>query len=326
MPTPGSDPHDRLRSRRGAVTVADVAALEDLTADLRALDYRSGGGSCRAAVVAQLPIARVLLDRVLPDALVTRLRTAVADLHNLAGWVCFDAGSPEQALRHLEVALRLATAAGNDALAANVHYRRGRVLLHHDAPGGALHEFGSSLRSAGAAGSPLATAIAHANEAWTRARLGWAEDARAGLALARDSFAQAEAAPGWAAFFTAGDLSGITGVVHTELARSAGPTHVAHAVPALTEALDSYHDDMARSRVMVLIALAVCQLVDGQVDLGASTGERALRGAQALSSPRTWERLRPLAAEAARHRRHPGAHQLAERITALLLGTATDPE
>ncbi|HEV3360648.1 MAG TPA: hypothetical protein VG247_27865 [Pseudonocardiaceae bacterium] len=48
----------------------------------------------------------------------TALRVALADLHNLAGWTCFDSGRPGVAHTHFRAALDLAREAGHDALVA----------------------------------------------------------------------------------------------------------------------------------------------------------------------------------------------------------------
>ncbi|EWC60474.1 putative regulatory protein [Actinokineospora spheciospongiae] len=322
MPEPVERPREHPRTepwaRRGRIGHTDVTAVVDFTGRLRRLDYRHGGGRCRDAAVARLPAARALLGLHVADDVLGPLCTAVADLHNLAGWACFDTGAVDEALVHFGVALEVAALGGDRVLLSNIHYRRGRVRLHHDSPEQALAEFRLGERAAGAGGSALALAVTGANQAWARARLGDEGAALALLAGARDDFAGArgEPVPAWAAFFTAADLSAMTGVVHTELARSVDPRHVESAVPALVAALDGYGPDMARSRAFTLISLATCLLIDEQVERAVAVGEQVLDLCRGLASVRTAARLRPLRDEAARRRGDADARALARRISA----------
>ncbi len=314
-PTMPDGTEDRPARRR--VVAADIEALEAFTEGLRAADYQHGGRRSRVAAVGRLPSALALLE--LPGtARVTRaLRTAVADLHNVAGWTSFDTGLTSDALRHFDTALALA-ADDNASLTSNVHYRLGRLWLHHDAPGWAMAELQLGERAALASGSALALAVVFANQAWARARMGVSDDAVALLSEARENFARSDEdpAPGWAAFFNAADLSALTGVVFTELARTVDPRFTELAVPALSVAVEGYSPGMARSRTLSLISLATCHLLDDQVDPAVALGEQAVDRCEELTSTRTTERLRPLRNEAARRRTNPDARALVERIRA----------
>jgi hypothetical protein len=307
---------DRFRVVRHRVGAADVVALESGTARLRALDYRHGGGCCVDEAVAGLPAALALLELPVADRIAGPLRTAVADLHNLAGWACFDTGRTGAALRHFQTASTVASAGGDQALVSNIHYRLGRIHLHHDAPGSALAEFEAAERAARSGESALARAVVGANQAWARAMMGSAHDAVALMAEAGDHRARAqdEPVPGWAAFFTDVDLSAIGGMVHAELALTGDPGWADAAVSLLTEAVDGFEADMARSRTFSLIQLAVCHLLDGQLDSGTRLGEDAVGQCQALTSARTTVRLRPLQDAARRQVAHQGARGLVERI------------
>lgn len=314
VPDPPAD--DRFPVVRRRVGAADVVALASGTARLRALDHRHGGGRCVDEAVARLPMALALL--VLPVAVRVgaALRTAVADLHNLAGWTCFDTGRTGEALIHFRTALTLAGPSGDQALVSDIHCRMGRVHLHHDAPRSALAEFRVAERAARASGSALAEAVVGAYQAWAHAKMGATRQAVAQLAEAADHFARTgvEPAPGWAASFTDAWLSAIGGMVHAELAWTADPGETGQAVPLLTAAVDGFGADRARSRAFSVIALAVCHLLDGRADTGARLGEHAVDLCQALASTRTTVRLRPLQEAARRHPVHPGAQALVVRI------------
>ncbi|MET1071633.1 MAG: tetratricopeptide repeat protein, partial [Umezawaea sp.] len=263
------------------------------------------------AVLAQLSTGRRLLGGIASTEIRTRLHVALADLHNLAGWILFDLGRAEAARAHFDSALELAVEAGNDSLAANVHYRLGRVFLHHGALREALREFEASGQVA--AGSGLELAIVDANLAWTHAKMGASSDATRLLARARENFAEADAgaAPDWARFFTANDLVAMVGTVHADLAEAGDLAHVEDAAPALLEAIDGYPEDMARSRVFCLISLSTTSFLAGEVEEGIELGRTAVREAIPIRSARTADRMRPLLRVA---REHDGARGLVELI------------
>ncbi|MEV8444071.1 tetratricopeptide repeat protein [Actinosynnema sp. NPDC051121] len=280
---------------------------------LRAHDQRHGGGRCVDEAVGRLPAALALLERTGTARIGHSLRTAVADLHNAAGWVCFDTGRTGEALRHLRTAL---TVAGDDeALVSNIHYRLGRVHLHHDAPRSALSEFRSAERAARASGSALALAVVVANQAWAHAKLGSSGHAVALLDEAADHHSRARGEPvaPWAAFFTDVELAAIGGVVRAEPART-DPAEAGRAVSLLTSAVDGFGPDRARSRTASLISLAVCHLLAGRVDTGTRLGEQAVDLCQTLQSARTTERLGPLQYATRGQPAHRGALALAVRI------------
>ncbi|MER5261821.1 tetratricopeptide repeat protein [Actinosynnema sp. NPDC002837] len=280
---------------------------------LRAHDHRHGGGRCVDEAVGRLPAALSLLERTVTARIGHSLRTAVADLHNVAGWACFDTGRTGEALRHLRTALTVAS--GDEALVSNIRYRLGRVHLHHDAPRSAMSEFQSAERAARASGSALALAVVVANQAWAHAKLGSPGHALTLLGEAADHHARARGEPvaPWAAFFTDVELAAIGGTVHAELARI-DPAEAGRAVLLLTSAVDGFGPDRARSRTASLISLAVCHLLAGRMDTGTRLGEQAVDLCQTLQSARTTERLGPLQDAARGQPAHRGALALAVRI------------
>jgi tetratricopeptide (TPR) repeat protein len=293
---------------------ADVERLEQSTRNLRAVDYQYGGGSCHRAVLSRLPRARMMLGATMSVTLARRLDTAVADLHNLAGWTLFDHGALADAMHQFRAALNLASRAGNQDMVANIRYRMGRVHLHHNAPERALAEFEQARRSAG---DLHTAALLSANVAWANAKLGQAEHAIAALGSMQNEFSAADhtAVPGWAAFFTEVDVAGMTGSVYTDLARLVDRAYAKRAVPVLEAAIDGYGDGMRRSRAFCLISLSVNQLLLHDVDQAVDTGSAALVHGRTVRSARLRDRLHPLASEA---RRWCGAGELTEQIRAML--------
>ncbi len=269
------------------IGISDVEQLESQTRSLRSVDYQYGGGACRDAVVVRIYWAQQLLAAEAPDHVRLRLLSAVADLHNLAGWTSFDSGQVGAAYHHFDRALDFAR--HDEDLTTNIVYRRGRVHLHHGAPGDALAYFQRGAMA------PLASSIMHSNEAWAYARQARSEEALRALGKARDSFARADRThvPDWARFHDETDLTAMIGTVYAEL----GDTR--HAIPALSSAIEAFGPAMARSWTFCLISLASCHLLDGDTDEARNVGMQAVSAAEGLRSERVWDRLRPLVNAAA---------------------------
>jgi len=322
---PGSEPipeprdhADQQRQVPRQTGMSDVRSVESATRQFRALDYRFGGGSCREAVLTMAMWAdRLLKQSNATEVVRDRLQVAMADLHNLAGWTCFDTAKPESARYHFDQALQLAVLAGSHDLAANILYRTGRVHLHHEAWRDALHAFRLGQGSAERGGSDLSVAILCANQAWAHAKMGDRDDALERLGAARDAFDRADrdTAPAWAEFFDETDLAAITGVIYTDLARTVDSSYTTLAIPSLTLAVDSYPRGMARSRALSQIALAMNHVIEHDFDQAAKIGIQAVDSAEEVMSLRVRDRMRPLLDEVNRYRTDNDAQDLADRIT-----------
>ncbi|MEV6906178.1 tetratricopeptide repeat protein [Amycolatopsis sp. NPDC051071] len=312
-----TDPEAATHRPRDRVEARDVEALETQTRALRAVDYRYGGGICRDAVLARIRRGHRMLGMPISGSVRPMLLSAVADLHNLAGWTCFDSGRAGEAHHHLALALSLADDGGDDELAANIHYRRGRVHLHHGAPDEALAQFRLGRLAAKRSGSKLAASILSANEGWAHAKKGEVDLAVGLLDRAGEEFAGKSEAkpPDWARFFTEVDVSAMAGSIHTDLALHLGGRHVGLAISSLTDAVERYGPEMRRSRSLCLIMLATGHVLAGDCDQALAVGVEALETAGALESARTRDRLRPLEEEVAKHLDDPDCRTLSEAIT-----------
>jgi tetratricopeptide (TPR) repeat protein len=298
------------------IGMSDVRQLEAQIRSLRSVDYRHGGGTCRDAVIVRIYWGRQMLEASAPDRVRARLLSTLGDLHNLAGWTCFDTDQVEAAHHHLDLALALAEQGHNDELTANILYRKGRIHLHHGDPEEALTHFRQGHRAARSVASALSSAILYANEAWAHAKLGNEEPALHLLEQAKETFAGADHGepPDWARFFTETDLTSLIGTVRTELAQTTNTRHTAIAIPALVSAIESFGDDWARSRALCLIELATAHLLDGNVNEGLTIGTEAVQAATHIESVRTAQRMRPLKHQADRHRTHTDARHLSDLI------------
>lgn len=114
----------------------EPAAVQERTRALRALDRRYGGIACHPLVLEHLTAVEPFIVTGTEE-----MWTAVAEVHELAGWTAFDSGMPGVALPHFARALTLARQAENESLIASVLTRAGRMFLHHNAPEDALKAF-----------------------------------------------------------------------------------------------------------------------------------------------------------------------------------------
>jgi transcriptional regulator with XRE-family HTH domain/tetratricopeptide (TPR) repeat protein len=301
----------------GRIGMTDVRQVEAATRALRALDYQYGGGFCRDAVVAQLSWGQQMLESNGTELVKNRLFVALADLHSLAGWTSFDTGLLDSARGHFANALDLAKQGDNHPLVANVLYRMGRVYLHQEAPNDALKLFQLGQIAAQEAGSELAVAVLCANEAWAYSMMGNNDMATKLLGRTKDEFARADLvnAESCFKFFNETDVYAMIGTVHTVLAQE-DVGHTKYAIPALNKAVESYDDNMARSKAFMLSALATNHLLDGDIDQGARVGAKALDCAEGIKSERVKDRMRPMQVEAERRRNNADARDLADRLYA----------
>src|SRR5919198_5136255 len=300
----------------GRIGMTDVRQVEAATRALRALDYQYGGGFCRDAVVAQLSWGQQMLSASGTEVVKQRLHVALADLHNLAGWTSFDIGLVDSARNHFGRALELAKAGDSDQLVANILYRMGRVYLHKEAPDDALKMFQLGQIAAQESGSELAVAVICANQAWAYAMMGHEEQTMKLIGRTRDEWARANMAEAedWVRFFNETDVYAMIGTVHTVLAHNGFPKHTQYAIPALTRAIESYGDEMARSKAFNLSALATNHLLDGDIDHGVKIGNGAVDLAEHLKSNRVKDRLKPLKDEADKRRNNTSARELSDNI------------
>jgi transcriptional regulator with XRE-family HTH domain len=281
----------------------DVVQLEAVTAGLRELDYRFGGGVCCEAVLAHARRAERLAALPAEPDVAGRLLVAVADVANLAGWTAFDVGLYAAARDHLARALDRARQAAVPSLTANVLYRAGRVHLHRGMTQEALRFFQLGQLAAQDSGSHRTVAMLWANIAWAYAELGDEEQADVHLGRAADEFTRGGddgSTEPWAQFFGEADIAALSGVTQLALATRI-PARAAPARAALERSVADRGPEMARSLAFEQGELARACLIQRDAEATMIVGEEALVQAQRLRSRRVLDRLRPLAELAGAH-------------------------
>jgi len=305
---------------------SDVAQVQAVTAQLRALDQRHGGGAAIDAARGFLGWATGMLHSRQDEPTRQSLQIALADLSSLVGFAFHDAGDQGKARSHLSQALVYARDADAPGLVAAVLYRLGRVSLHREQPLDALRLFQLGQIAAQDADDPAEVARLHANEAWAYAQMGQQHQMSSALARAEDEMSRVDPAgaqPWTAVFFSPGDFAGHRALVHGVLTRAtrdhatASRHATAAAELAATALATSTTERPARSQVFDRIVLAAAQLQAGDADAGIRTGQDAVALTESLRSARATARLTDVAEAASAYRARPDAVELRRRIAAL---------
>ncbi|MEV4515180.1 tetratricopeptide repeat protein [Dactylosporangium sp. NPDC049525] len=306
------------------VTADDVATVRAVTEFHRRLDATAGGGTCLQSARGYVAWATQLLRSApIQDTIGNELRGALAELHNLVGWVAHDLGQHDNARRHLVQSLVLARQADTLPLLANTLYRLGRVSLHQNQPADALHLFGLGQLAAQQAHCPASTAILHANTAWAYALLGVDAQVTESLNRARIEIDRVDpdTAPAWTRFALAdADAHGISAVVYTALARH--PQHRRYAAPAADHALqavDLRRPEERRSFIFDVISVAAASTLTGDIATASRYAAKAVTLVEdGMRSARVNDRLAAVWQLAAPHAaRHDELAELGTRIAAL---------
>ncbi|RKF24682.1 transcriptional regulator [Micromonospora globbae] len=305
------------------VSPDEVATVRAVTAFHRRLDAAAGGGRCLQSARGYVAWATQLLEMKSSDAVAADLRAALAELHNLVGWVAHDLDDHDTARRHLTQSLVLARQTDSLPLLANTLYRLGRVSLHQEQPADALQLFGLGQLAAQQAGCHASVAILHANTAWAYALLGADHQVVDSLARARGELEQADldTAPAWTHFaLTEADVHGISAVVYSALARH--PEHVRYVDRAAEhshQAVRLRQPQDRRSFIFDTISVATASILAGDLATASEYGMKAVGlMADGMRSARVNDRLNALwGLSAPQVEREPALAALGSRIAEL---------
>jgi transcriptional regulator with XRE-family HTH domain len=184
LPTPPATPTP-LPSRLGA---SDVAALKELTAQLRTVARNHGGGADVVTAVANR--SRPLMSVPARDPIKAELGSALADLHTLAGWCCVDSGLNDQARACFATAMDLAASADDHVHIASAFWHAGIHMRDAGAYNDGLKACQLGLIKLGEAphspGAAEAAAWLHAESARALAAMGHSKAAERSLKTARE--------------------------------------------------------------------------------------------------------------------------------------------
>lgn len=162
---PGRE-HPASATGLGRIGVSDIGALRTMTTAFRDLDNQVGGGKVRSTVVHYLHTSVApLLRASYTEEVGRRLFAATAELTKLAGWAAYDLEEHGLAQRYLIQALRMARAAGDTALGAEILAAMSHQATYVGRPGDAVDLARAAQIAARSAGLPALEAGCYMVEA-----------------------------------------------------------------------------------------------------------------------------------------------------------------
>jgi hypothetical protein len=289
----------------------DVEMVRRITETFRTLDNQFGGGHVRDSIVRFLDGEVATLLRGRYDANTGRaLLSAAAEATQLAGWTAYDMGMNGLAQRYMVQALRMAAAAADRALGAEVL----AAMSHQAAYFGSAAEAIDLARAAGRAAADAGVAAIQAESAVLEAQ---------GHALAGDEPACAVALdhaeraldradrgsdPQWIGYFDEAYLAAKFGHCFTALGRG----DLAQRFAARSLEMDGRR--YARGRQFNLALLAVAHSQAGDPEQAGVVGIQAVDAAEGLRSSRARDYLADLANRLAPHVGLPVVKEFADRV------------
>ncbi|MGH3767589.1 MAG: helix-turn-helix domain-containing protein [Pseudonocardiaceae bacterium] len=315
-------PHSEPTGTRH-IGAADVETIEQATAAFVRQDFAHGSGMARDTAVAHLRASLSLLDAEVSADVRPRLHIAIARLATQAGWMSYDVKQHDAARRLWMIGLDLARAAdhplGTDQTVFLL-YDMAIQAVHLQRPDEALRLV--HLGHAAAAGSHAVSAATNCwlvnIQAQAHAALGDSMGCDRALGQGIEQFGAIDSAtrPPWGIHLGEPHLASFQGATHYALALSGHDLRAAsRAVPLLRQAVDNFGCGYARSKALYLPDLAGAHALAGDADTAVSVGHQAVDAVTALSSPRTYDRLRVLNTALEPLHNSTGVAELRNRLT-----------
>jgi transcriptional regulator with XRE-family HTH domain len=295
----------------GRVGMGDVSDITHLTSTLRARARATGGYG--RLVSACATDHTTLLDAPMTDAVRQALGSAVAELHTVAGYCCYDSGRLDWAQHHFTESIFIGREAGDGRLVADALRQAGLAVQHGGDPNHALklYQVGQVANSE-ASGDPdrmptLGSKLS-ADAAMAYADLDCSDLALSEVARARDTETNSDP-------FERAGIDMISARVHARLGM------IDRAEAFASQAVSTFDARHRRAGSSAEITLATLYVRTGE-PRGIALSERAITDVAGLRSVRARQRLTPLAA-ALESRPGTDARELARRARQVATTTAT---
>lgn len=257
-------------------------AIRSTTRMFRRLDNLCGGGEIRATVVRYLDAeVAPTLRGATSEQLGAQTISAVAELTQLAGWLAYDACAHGLAQRYFTQALRLAAAAGDGALGAEILAAMSHQAIFLCEPNSAIGLANAARQTAIQARVPALVAEASVMVAQGYAQLRDETLSMAALSEAQSVFDNADRAhdPHWMSYFDEAYLAAISGHCFRFLGRQAEVERSARRSLDMNSAY-------VRGRLFNQLLLAGGHVMAQDVDEACSVGHQALDLMEHVSSAR----------------------------------------
>ncbi|MGH4025645.1 MAG: helix-turn-helix domain-containing protein [Pseudonocardiaceae bacterium] len=173
------------------LVMADVDAISNLTEQLRLLARQYGGQGETVSAIAVRSMRLLSVDA--SDDVRGSLHSALAELHTVAGWCCFDSAVSADVIRaHFARGAELATRAGDTYRAVDALYHAA-MAMQHEAPNDALKmlqlvQFRLGQERSDHPRTGTLSSWLHADSARCLISLNRPDQARSSLAAARDAW------------------------------------------------------------------------------------------------------------------------------------------
>jgi transcriptional regulator with XRE-family HTH domain len=300
----------------GAAEADHVLRIARMFADE---DHDFGGGLSSQAVVAQLRTSAELLGgRFSQDVMRQRLFAAVAELADVAGGTCFDAGSHQQAERCFRFAVGCATEAGDWGLRAKALSGLANLAVHQAQPDTAL-SFPEMAMVRADRLTPVVRAVTHTRHARALGLSGRHREAdcMAAVKKAEDAFASGHAdEPHWIAYYDSAHLDRDVGRALLHLAVNGGD--YAQAQDRLSTAIARFPKRNSRGKTLAIANLAHLTMARDDPAQAVTLGNKAVDLIGQIRSDRVFEALRQLRVAGRRHRGIPAVRELNQRVNKVL--------
>jgi hypothetical protein len=293
----------------GMVGSADLQRLHRHTARLRRLDDVLGGADTYQTYAAQAGATDALLtEGRYSDQIGRRLRSLLAEHHQMAGWAAFDAGHHAQAREHYLDSHSAALEAGDAALAGNalafVAYQETATARDGTSTAQASHE------TARETATPRVEALLLERKAFAHAVAGQPHETDVALEQSREALHRADdrPEPDWVFWVDEREIDIMAGRCWTELRRPL------RAVPVLESVLADFDDTHGRDKALYLTWLAGSYLQAREVEQAAATLVSAHDLAAGVASVRPQNRIAGVARKLARYRAVPEVAAALDRL------------
>lgn len=302
------------------VGVADADQVRHLARMFADQDHMVGGGWSSQAVVAQLHTSAELLHgRFSQEAVRQHFFSAIAELADIAGGMCFDAGSHQQAERCFRFAVACATEGGDWAMRCKALSGLSNLAVHQGRTDDALSFSEMALVRADRL-TPLVRAVMHTRHARALGLSGshWTADCMTAVHQAEDYFtARNGDEPGWIIYYSPAHLERDLGRALLYLAVNGG--EYTHAQHRLSTAMESFPKQTSRGKVLTIANLAHLTMARDDPAHAVTLGHEALDSMGPIRSDRVLDAFRRMRTAAQQHRTMPEVRELNQRVDGVLL-------
>ena len=293
----------------------DVEMVRRITTAYRTLDNQYGGGHIRESVVRFLnaEVAGLLQGRY-DSGTGAALLSAASEATQLAGWATYDVGMHGLAQRYMVQALRMAAAAGDRALGAEIL----AAMSHQAAYQRAASEAVDLARAAGRVAKDAGIAAIQAESAVLEAQGHASGGDAAACAVALDRAERAldkadrTSDPQWIGYFDESYLAAKFGHCFTALERG----DLAQRFAAKSLHMDGRHYARGRQFNLALLATAHIAAKDANTrdpEEASAIGLQAVEAAEGLASVRAGDYLADLADRLAPYAGLPKVQEFQDR-------------